>query len=483
MNTGVVQGTHARIFLLVLLPLLIASVYLVSSHPLTAIAAVICLVTMVPIIVRDQKLDLFSPWNYMFYFVVLNVLLRSVFIDFEIAGTAERLDDVFFLGKSKDFMIGSTGVLLFGFVFLTVGYMLPPNRAMQLNFRIFRTEEWDHTRFNGLMALMLLVSIVSLCVFISLTFTGVGEFAVAMLSRHRGLSDDLSEYRAHGYLRLLIGLSNVVAYLTYVRLRTKTRDWRYHRVVFAAAILVSLSMAFYSQSRAALIFVFLNIVFIKYYLDGQRFPWMAFTILAPLIIAVFFVISSFRGGSGVDLSDRLTPVKVIAPIILHSGGIDASKTGHVIEYVNDTQDYKFGQTLVQLIWAVVPRSMWTGKPVNLDTYIGEKIYGAQTYGSSGVPPGFFAEMYLNYWYAGIVLGALVLGVFMKVITNILIANKHNSNFVLCYVIGLQQLGMSVLGSGVSSTIMGVLASGVPLVMALYFITPKLTVTPRRQELC
>jgi oligosaccharide repeat unit polymerase len=424
-------------------------------------------------------MDLFSPWNYMFYYVVLNLLVRSAFIDFDITGEVVDLNEVFFLDKPRQFLVESTAIMLLGYSFLTFGYLLPADRPTQLRLRVFRTEAFSRSRFKTMIAIMLICSASALVAFIYLTFTSVGDFALSMLSKHRGLSDDLTEYRAYGYLRLLIGLASIVAYLSYLRLRTSRQDRGFYRMCFVVALLISLAMAFYSQSRAALIFVFINIVFIKYYLDGQRFPWRIFLVLAPLAVLLFFVTSALRTGSGVQLDGRITPMTVVAPIILNNGGMDASKTGHVIDYVDQTQDYRLGGTLVQFIYAAVPRQLWAGKPVNLDTFIGEKIYGAETYGAAAVPPGLFSEMYMNYWYAGIIMGALLLGMLMKKINNLLVGNKRNRNFIIFYVIALQPVGMSVLGSGVSSTIMGVLMAGVPLLLALYATTPRTSVAADR----
>ena len=462
----------ARTIQFLLLPVLFVACLLVATgHLLTVIAAVICLVTLLPLLNR-QPLDMFSPWTYLFYFVVLNIFVRSVFIDFAIGGDDFDISRIFYMDKPDGFLIESTVVMLVGFVFLTLGYLIPASKPRLLGLRIFRSGPVARRRFNRMIAFMIIISGVSLVAFIYVTFTGFGDFAIGMLSRHRGLTTDLSEYRAHGYLRLLIGLASIVVYLAYARLRTTGRhDRRYLWTMFIVGTVITLTMSFYSQSRGALIFIFLNIVFMKYYLDGRRFPWKVLSILAPIILALFFVTSAFRGGSGVSLNQEITAVRVVAPIILNNGGIDASKTGHIIDYVDASQDYKFGQTLVQFIWAAVPRGMWTSKPVNLDTYIGEKVYGAETYGASAVPPGFFAEMYMNFWYGGIVLGAFLLGMFMKYLANLLAGNRHNVNFIVCYVVTLQSIGMSVLASGVSSTIMGVLMSGIPLVIALNFVTP------------
>jgi len=450
---------------------LVACVMVAGNHLLTVLAATICLVTAVPLL-NGRPLDMFAPWTYMFYFVVLNVLVRSIFIDFAIGGDFFDINSIFYMGKPDEFLIESTVVLLIGFVFLTLGYLIPASRPRVLRLRIFRFEPVSRRRFNRLIALMIAISGVALVAFIYLTFTGFADFAIEMISKHRGLTTDLSEYRAHGYLRLMIGLASIVVYLAYGRLRSNGgRDRKYLWMMFSLGVVITLTMSFYSQSRGALIFIFLNIVFMKYYLDGRKFPWKILSVLAPIIIALFFVTSAFRSGSGVSLKQEITAIRVLAPIILNNGGIDASKTGHVIDYVDASQDYKFGETLIEFVWATVPRGMWTDKPVNLDTYIGEKVYGAETYGASAVPPGFFAEMYMNFWYAGIVLGSLLLGMFMKHLANLLAGNRGNTHFIVCYAVTLQSIGMSALASGVSSTVMGVLMTGIPLVAALYFVTP------------
>jgi oligosaccharide repeat unit polymerase len=463
---------HIVVFVCASLPIIAGAWLAGLGCSTTALALLICLITAIPVVLQGWPVDLFAPWNYMFYFIILNVLVRSAFIDFGITGDVVNLNEVFFLDKPPEFLVQSTAVMLMGYVFLTVGYMLPANRPSKLKWRIFATEQYSRTRFKTVTVLMLLTALGALVAFIALTFKGVGDLALNMLSQHRGLSNDLSEYRAYGYLRLLIGMASIVAYLSYLRLRTSRNDRGFYRLSFACAMFISLVMAFYSQSRSALVFVFINIVFIKYYLDGHRFPWRIFAIFAPIAIALFFVTSALRTGSGVELGGRLTPMTVVAPIILNNGGMDASKIGHVIDYIDQTQEYQLGQTLIQFVFAAVPRQVWANKPVNLDTFIGEKIYGAETYGSAAVPPGMFSEMYMNFWYAGIVMGALLLGMLMKKINNLLIGNKRNRNFVIFYVISLQPIGMSVLGSGVSSTVMGTLMTGVPLLLTLYAVTPK-----------
>ena len=444
-----------------------------TDHSLSVLAILITIITAIPLFLAD-RLDLFAPWTYMFYYVLLNVLLRLVFIDFEVNGDVTDINGLFYLDKPREFMVVSTAILLLGFIFLTAGYLGAKSRPLPLKYRIFTNDRYNPKRFKFAITLMLVVSLSAFFAFFRLTFTSVGDFAIEMLSKHRGLSEDIGEYKAYGYLRLLISLSSIVVYLTYIQLKASEKDRAFYRTAFMLGMVLSIAMAFYSQSRSALIFIFLNLIFLNYYMRSHRFPWKAFAFVAPATIALFYITSAFRGGSGVSLETELAPIALIAPIGLNNGGIDASKTGHVIDYIDATQDYKLGSTLVQFVVAMVPRQLWVNKPVNLDTYVGQKIYGADTFGAGAVPPGFFAEMYMNYWYVGIIIGSLVLGVVMKIIHNALNGNMGNRNFLIIYVVTLQSFGMSVLGSGFSSTIMGMLMNGIPLLLVLYYVTYKRT---------
>jgi oligosaccharide repeat unit polymerase len=454
--------------------LAIAGAAAAAGHALTVLAVLVCLVAAIPILVNREPFDLFAPWNYLFYFVILYVLARSVFIDFEITGGRVDLDAVFFLRKPPDFMVRAMALMLFGFCFLVLGYLIPVNRPIRLDQRIFKGRPFYPRRLKRMLFFTLFIALGAFAAFVAVTFKGAGDFALQMLSSHRGLTTDISEYQSYGYLRLLVGLSNLAAYVAYAQSRVdkSQRMRRFYRRIVLVGLLISLIMAFYSQSRAALIFAILNILFIKYYLDGRRFPVKLFAVIAPVGLALFMVTSMLRGGTGVTITDRITPMTILAPIVLTTSGIDASKTAHIVDYVDDTQDFKFGATLVQFTTAVVPRQLWQSKPVNLDTYIGEKIYGTTWLGSSAVPAGFFGEMYMNFWYAGIIIGALVLGMVIKWLTNLLAGNRESLAFILVYVVMLQQFGMSVLASGVSSTIIGALSAGVPMIIALYYLTPR-----------
>jgi len=49
-----------------------------AGHMLTVLAVLVCMVAAVPILVNRGPYDLFAPWNYLFYFVILYVFLERL---------------------------------------------------------------------------------------------------------------------------------------------------------------------------------------------------------------------------------------------------------------------------------------------------------------------------------------------------------------------------------------------------------------------
>ena len=71
--------------------LLVSAAWLATGHALSVLAACICMVAFFPIALRREYFDVFAPWNYLFYFVLLNVLLRSLLLDFDVGSTRSTL--------------------------------------------------------------------------------------------------------------------------------------------------------------------------------------------------------------------------------------------------------------------------------------------------------------------------------------------------------------------------------------------------------
>ncbi len=67
---------------------------------------------------------------------------------------------------------------------------------------------------------------------------------------------------------------------------------------------------------------------------------------------------------------------------------------------------KYGETFTRLVTQWIPRALWPGKPYDLGVEIG-RLWNPDTF--SGAPPGFFAEMYMNFHVPGVLAGGLLFG--------------------------------------------------------------------------
>lgn len=431
---------------------------------------VILFVIAIPVL-TTRSIDAFSPWAYLLYFVFLDVFLRSLYIAND-APSADVIGEIFLLGRDKSFLLLPGLVMIAGSIFLVMGYLSgrkePGTRG---TFDPFR-DEWNSRRFGFIIALLILLSWVGIYSFVSATIGDLATLLGANLSSYRGVSEDLTEYRAHGYLRTLAGLSDLAFYLSLTAILTTRKKPKRLVVACTMAFLTSAMFYAFTQSRGGLVLLIINAVALRYYFRGRRVPYKLLVVAVPLSLALILVLTGLRQGSGYTLESiaSLSPTRFVEPIIVNNGGIDVSKTGHIMRYVGPDLHLSYGSTYGWLLVAWIPRQYWPAKPVNIDTTIGMKIYGAESYGTGAVPPGFFGELFINFWYFGIPMGCWLLGRFIRFLHLRFILRSVGRNETLIYVICFMSTGLAVLGSGLASFTAGMLLSLVPLIAILRYVT-------------
>ena len=81
----------------------------------------VCILALlaVPLVLR-VKVDVFSMWSWMFYSSILGILLRCIYIYFDIPDK-EAIDNVFLLGHTKSYLFPAMLLIFFGILFMTLG--------------------------------------------------------------------------------------------------------------------------------------------------------------------------------------------------------------------------------------------------------------------------------------------------------------------------------------------------------------------------
>ena len=433
------------------------------------VSAMLILIVCVSVPILTRNYRLFTIWNYFLAFVVLNIVVRTFFIVFDF-GTVDPWS-TFLKNLSIDDLIWGSLLYAMACFFLCLGYLSVGKKA-KLSFwpGVISSAGLSSNYVRTLqlrLLLALLVSLVGFLYFIYANSSDLALNALENLSGYRGTTSNLAEYSAQGYLRLLISFSELVFFISVYLIIIKQGSKRLLIILAILSFLISLAMGIFTSSRAAVIMLFLEILILQILLTDKKVNPFKIMVVATVIIILFTFMTSLRAGSGLeefDLNSIL--VNFASHAVLNNGGLDISKTILVKQYVDATFNIHLGSTLFLFLFLAVPRSLWPDKPVNLDTFIGFEVYGAQTFGTGGVPPGFPAEMYLNFHYGGLILGLFILGAVSKMLHNDFLHRRSDPFYLLYYVLVPLSILYSVMASGFSSAIIGKLVTLIPLILIL-----------------
>jgi len=90
-------------------------------------------------------------------------------------------------------------------------------------------------------------------------------------------------------------------------------------------------------------------------------------------------------------------------------------------------DYQYGRTLSYLFISIIPRAVWPGKPVlSIGRWFALSYYGFPPTNLSSVAITQIGDLYLNFGWAGVFLGMLLLGMFNRVCYGYLIRSTKPS---------------------------------------------------------
>ena len=99
-------------------------------------------------------------------------------------------------------------------------------------------------------------------------------------------------------------------------------------------------------------------------------------------------------------------------------------------------DYLYGSSYLYVLTSLLPRSLFPWRPQYTDSYLTDLFFhtGLEDRGG-GVAWGVISELYINFHIFGIVIGAVLLGIFLRTMQTYVEINKNNPGVRLCYVNG------------------------------------------------
>jgi oligosaccharide repeat unit polymerase len=427
-----------------------------------ALSACILGVVIMPLW-KTPKIDLFSIWFFVIFSVFLEVFLRAIYITFDIPNK-DRIQQIFLFKEAKDFLINPYLLVILGVAALTLGFMVKLHKSDKVSIRNFKTDEWHTKRFWFVISALLILSWIGMYLILK---NDKGAF-------YYGVSTNLEDYKSYAYARWLISFSYLAGFIIFVKILTSVRVRIFDFIILIILLGTYIFYSFQFQSRSGIAVILITMTAIYYYVKNKKIRFLPIIFFGYISLIVVRYMTYLRGGlsfkdvgfKGFDL------LRLIEPLILTVSGFDISKTGHIVKAIPGLLDFQYGETIIRIIFLWIPRSIWPGKPLGVDTTISMKIFGNDVYGAGAIPPGFIAEMYLNFWIPGVIIGCFILGFILKRIHNYFKNNLNNKNCILLYTTSFMTIGSSFLGSGFCNTMVGFLMNLIPMYIIVNFLTKK-----------
>lgn len=373
--------------------------------------------------------------------------------------------------------------------FLSGGYIVAQNKRFAIEkLRIFSSPSWSNKRLLYLSSTLAVISAVGILELFRETGVDLGDYK--RLAIKRAVETDGGSYASLGYLRWVVDLSKV-ALLLIVSERLRSSKLYAKRPplekAFFAAIIVSLVFLsvvwpIVSSSRTGILETAFSVLVLLTYLgfrgkeSAQRRRFFVYGLIAFIFaLSVMAVMGLWRQsaqGPGVrdaDLGDVL-----VNNTIASGNFFPLDRTALIIERMDGRDDWMFGESFANIVFAPIPRSFWPGKPeMSLGLYVKDELYGRPTY-KSGYPPGLLGEAFINFWYFGLLVVPFIAGAALRVIFNSfnVLMERRNKAAVIVYSVLLWPLGFQLLALDFTLTLINIGMAVIPLFLILGVISKR-----------
>lgn len=406
-----------------------------------AVGLIALLLVLAPFLIL-RTYDLFSPWSFVILAIGVLATPQAICTSFDFPET-DVVNRMMLLGQEPSYFIYPACVYLLALGCLVVGYFGLVKDEVKSGWVVSRGM---HSR-NTIVVLgaVVLLSAFSTILFVRLT----GGFESEKISSKRTTIETLdvagSETKQYGHIRQLSKLSAAAFLVMYsFVLCREEQSSLLMKGALVFAFLAAIALPFYASSRSQVLWVVIGALGVNYYLAKGNF-WFKCGTVAAAGLFLFLVMSVLRNSSTDEALGSVTLVSSFEKVILNRNGPGLSKTSHIINHIPDTLDYQYGKTFANWLLAPIPRALYPDKPmITTGPIIGTEIYNTRV---SGVPPGFIAELYWNFYLPGVIFGMLFMGVLLKRL-HLLFRNMQGQREIVVpvYLFAVTPIAFTVLGN-------------------------------------
>lgn len=370
-------------------------------------------------IVFRKNIYVFEPITLMYFAITMGVTIKIPYLIVNHDIMSKLL-----LGKDQSIFIYGSLFILLGFISFIFGQIMAYKTVKILTFE--KNQFWLENRLNLTLVLFLVVTATATLLLINQI--GISNLLESFSAKRFQDLDDRSgrlSSNLYFYYKLSL-LARVPLYISLIYILKSNRKTGFTRLfckfVFCISLIITLTTPTILNNRAAVALSIIDLVFIASFLKVKIKT--SYLITAALLIIIPFVYSTAqRTFSELNYN-------VFSSILDNRYFLDLTKTSQIINYFSDNGERLYGETLIGWFFLLIPSSFMENQPrfMEIGLYLGNVVFNFSSSSLTGVPPGYIAELYMNFGTMGIVIGMFIFGFSMQKMYNNYL--KKSSNILI-----------------------------------------------------
>ena len=305
-------------------------------------------------------------------------------------------------------------MLFTGFLSFVFGFSLKTRKLNLDRFKLYsKNYLWNEKRLYTLILIFSLVSFTGIVLFVRAI--GVASIFADISGKRYGSVEGSTNnlVTSYGYFQIMANFIQPALYIyTLNFILTSKKILSINGFVLIMLLIANLFFPFFTSSRSDLMVVFLNLVILISFTGKLTLRLIFPSSLAILLL--FSIITLLRPVKATTSSINLENISFFDPFIYNKNLLDVSKTAHIINAVPQKMQFQYGASYLSVLYAPIPRVWRPDKPaLSMSKDISHKVYGYKENALAGIPPGIAAEFYINFGYAGILIGFFLVGIMIK----------------------------------------------------------------------
>ena len=439
----------------------------IDEGVLIATGAAGLFVVLVPL-AMNRRFSLVEPIVYVLFIVLIGFTLKTVYVVWADTPKAEYLIR---FGRAPSFFLYGALWTLVGLISFTFGYVSTTGRVALERLRPFQSDEWHPQRVWVATGIMATIGIAAALLYVQLMGVNFTDLNALSSKRYYEIEGAETSYGSLGYVVWASRFAEYAAYILYTYLAFRNeRLWSMKGLLLGSLVVVAIVVPFVANSRQSAVLVPINLLMLSLLLRQRLNKRVALSVLMVVIMGLI-TLTALRQNRSDTISDSLMSSAAMEEIVGSRHFNDFTRTSHILAAVPEYIEYKYGVTFVGWIVAPIPRVLWKGKPfLGIGKEVAEKAFGYTD--RRGVPPGFLAEIAVNFTVWAIPLFMFLAGAMLKVFYLSFVPILHSKKGALLYVMVAYPAIFTLLNNEVTVMVTRVLIAAVPFLVLFLFLQPR-----------